>query len=85
MPYYHLAVVTPQGRSYDGDVIHALVPGETGFVGVLANHAPFVTSSAGGRLEITEKEGLVKKFTVGPGFFEVMDNQAVLLTQSFKA
>ena len=84
MSSYHLKVITPQGITYQQEVLHSLVPAEDGFVGVLANHAPYVTSSPGGRLEVREKEGPEKKFKVGLGFFEVAHNQATFLTQSFQ-
>lgn len=83
--FYRLQVITPQGVPYSGEVIHSLVPGERGFVGILANHAAYVTSSAGGRLEVKEKDGAVKRFKVGAGFFEIRDNQASFLTESFDA
>jgi F-type H+-transporting ATPase subunit epsilon len=82
MASYQLQVITPQGLAYSGEVIHSLVPAETGFVGILANHAPFVTSSAGGRLEVREKNGQSKTFQVGEGFFEVAQNKAIFLTRS---
>lgn len=82
-PYYKLQVITPQGTAYTGAAIHSFVPAEDGFVGILANHAPYVTSSPGGRLEVREKDGREKKFKVGLGFFEVVKNQATFLTQSF--
>jgi len=53
-------------------------------IGVLANHAPYVTSSAGGRFEIEKRDGAEMKFEVGAGFFEVARNKATFLTQSFK-
>lgn len=84
-PHYQLKIVTPQGVQYQGEVTHTLIPAEDGFVGVLANHAPYITSSLGGRLEVREKDGLEKKFVVGTGFFEVTNNQATFLTQSFNA
>ena len=83
MPYYHLEVITPQGATFKGEVVHALIPAEDGFVGVLANHASYITSSPGGRLEVRERSGQEKKFRVGNGFFEIVKNQAVFLTQSF--
>ena len=82
-PIYEIKILTPQGLVYTGRVEHALVPGEDGFVGVLANHAPYVTSSSGGRLELREAGGSEKKFEVGAGFFEVAHNHAAFLTQSF--
>jgi len=82
---YQLQIVTPQGVTYSGEVIHTLVPVEDGFVGILAHHAPYVTSSGGGRLAVREKSGEEKAFKVGPGFFEAAHNRAFLLTQSFEA
>ncbi len=82
MPSYKLDVITPQGVAYSGEVQHTLVPAENGFVGVLANHAPYVTSSSGGRLEIRETDGSEKKFQVGRGFFEIAHNKATFLVQS---
>ena len=84
-PFYELQILTPQGAAFSAKVVHTLVPGEDGFVGVLANHAPYVTSSPGGRFEIREPDGTEKKFKAGPGFFEVAHNKAAFLTQSFSA
>ncbi len=80
---YSIRILTPQGPAFEGEAVHALLPAEDGFVGVLANHAPYVASSPGGRLEIREPGGAEKKFTIGPGFFEVAHNQATFLTVSF--
>ena len=82
-PFFRLKVITPQGSAYQGEIVHALVPSENGFVGVLANHAPYLTSSPGGRFEVREKSGLEKKFLAGPGFFEAARNEATFLTESF--
>jgi F-type H+-transporting ATPase subunit epsilon len=84
-PKFHLQIMTPQGITYTGDVIHTLIPAEDGYVGILANHASYVTSSPGGFLQIREREFQEKKFQVGPGFFTVSENQASFLTQSFQA
>ncbi len=81
--FYQLQIITPQGVAYTGEVVHSLVPAEDGFVGVLANHAPYITSSSGGRFEVRERSGEEKKFKVGTGFFEVAKNSASFLTQSF--
>lgn len=83
MHTYQLNIITPQGVAYSGDVVHTMIPAEDGFVGVLANHAPYVTSSPGGSLEVRESGGVEKKFKVGVGFFEVAHNKATFLTHSF--
>ncbi len=82
--YFQLKVVTPQGAAYAGTVRHARIPVENGSVGILAHHAPYVTSSAGGICTVEEQSGKQKAFVVGPGFFTVASNEAAFLTQSFQ-
>lgn len=82
---YHLKVVTPKGPALEEEVIHTLLPDERGFVGVLTDHAPFVTSSPGGKLVLRFPDGQEKNYKIGPGFFEVAHNQAVFLVKSFQA
>jgi len=82
---YSLKIITPQGIAYEGTVFHTFLPTENGFVGVLAQHAPYLVSSKGGKMAVKESVGLEKDFQVGPGFFEVNHNQAVFLTQTCQA
>ena len=77
-----MEILTPLGRSFAGEVVHALVPAEDGFVGILANHTDYVTSSPGGRFEARLSSGGNQQFKVGPGFFRMRKNQAYFLTQS---
>ena len=83
-PYYQLKIITPKGIEYEQEVVHARLPDERGFVGVLANHAPLLTSSPGGRLDVRLKDGDEKTFYIGPGFFEVVKNQAIFLVESLQ-
>ena len=79
---YSLKIITPQGTAYEGTVVHTFLPTENGFAGVLAHHAPYLTSSKGGKLVARETSDTEKSFQVGQGFFEVSHNSAVFLTQS---
>ncbi len=82
MKTYHFEILTPRGRPFSENVVHALIPAEDGFVGVLANHTPYLTSSPGGKLEVRLDSGETKPFEVGPGFFQFIKNEAFFLTQS---
>ena len=84
-PFFKLQITTPQGHEYSGDVVHARIPVSDGSVGILANHASYITAAAAGVCEVREKDGSEKSFRVGDGFFTVSHNQAVLLTQTFQA
>ena len=81
---YRLEIFTPHGRVLSEKVLHASVPAEDGFVGVLANHATYVTSSPGGNFEFRLPSGVTQKLVVGPGFFRVAKNEAFFLAQSVK-
>ena len=82
---YSLKIITPQGTAYEGTVLHTFLPTENGFVGVLAQHAPYLVSSKGGKMVVKESIGLERDFQVGPGFFEVAHDQAIFLTQTCQA
>ena len=69
----------------EADVRHARVPVDSGSVGVLANHAPYITFSVGGNLIMDDANGIQKTFLVGKGFFTVAQNKASFLTESFGA
>jgi len=82
MKTYRLEILTPLGKSFSGEVTHTLLPAEDGFVGVLARHASYVTSSPGGRLEVRLSSGQTRSFRVGRGFFHFLADAAVFLTQT---
>lgn len=84
IPFFKLQITTPQGQEYTGEVVHARIPVENGSVGILANHAPYITVSAGGLCQLKERGGQERTVKVGSGFFTVARNEALLLTQSFE-
>ena len=83
-PFFKLQITTPQGQEYAGEVVHARIPVEDGSVGVLANHAAYITVSAPGLCLLRERDGQEHSVKVGRGFFTVAKNEAMLLTQSFE-
>ncbi|MBI4550468.1 MAG: F0F1 ATP synthase subunit epsilon [Candidatus Omnitrophica bacterium] len=80
---YALKIITPDGAMYEGPVTSAVVPGEAGYFGVLANHAPLATTCAPGNLRFRDASGIEHEYRVGEGFFEVIHNRATLLTETF--
>ena len=82
MKIYQFEILTPRGRFFSGEIVHSRSPAEDGFVGVLANHASYVTSSPGGRLDVQLPSGETQVFQVGSGFFRILKNNAFFLTQS---
>ena len=85
MKTYHFEILTPRGRLFSEKVVHTSVPAEDGFVGVLAHHTAYTTSSPGGRLEVRLESGETRPFEVGPGFFQILKNEAFFLTPSVQS
>ena len=81
-PKFRIQIITPQGIAYKGEAVHSLIPSEDGYVGILANHAAYVTTSAGGMVRVDETDDIHKEFKIGPGFFTVSGNGAILLTRA---
>lgn len=63
-----------------------IAPGEIGYLGILANHAPLVTTLVAGKISIKDDAG---KTTVlhskGGGLLEVLKNKAILLLDSVES
>ncbi|MDD5130673.1 MAG: F0F1 ATP synthase subunit epsilon [Candidatus Omnitrophica bacterium] len=65
---------------YEGRAVSLVVPAESGFLGVLADHAPIAAKLSSGKITIRTPEGKVNLVDSFPGgFLEVARNQATLL------
>jgi F-type H+-transporting ATPase subunit epsilon len=77
---FQLNIITPDKTVYKGEVSSLIAPGELGYLGVLANHAPLITNLVAGKIIFRESSG---KRTVmqskAKGFLEVLKNNATLL------
>jgi len=77
---FHTTILTRDGTVYDGEAASLVAPGETGYLGVLADHAPLVTSLAPGKVILRDDSGRVTAFkSTGKGFLEVLKNEALIL------
>jgi F-type H+-transporting ATPase subunit epsilon len=78
---FHLTVVTPQRVVFEGAVQAIVAPGGDGHLGILARHAPLITTIAPGLLSITLPQGYMQ-LRVGAGFLDVLQNEATLLSDT---
>ena len=77
---FHLTILSSDKRIYDGEVQSLVAPGEIGYFGVLANHAPFITSLVPGYITMHDPSGNLISFdSASGGYFEVNNNKAILL------
>nr|WP_321466494.1 F0F1 ATP synthase subunit epsilon [uncultured Desulfobulbus sp.] len=81
MAQIQLEVVTPSGAVVSEEVDIVTAPGVGGEFGVLANHAPFLSTIKTGTLSF-KKDRAAKFLMVTGGFTEVSNNKITFLVES---
>ena len=79
MADFKLSIVTPEKVQFEGSIKSLTVPGTDGYIGILANHAPLITSLRPGKIEFRDAEDTVQVLAVSGGFVEVSANMATIL------
>lgn len=75
-----LRVLTREGLAVEDEAVSVVAPGELGYLGILRNHAPLVTTLGRGRLRWRRPDGASKSLQVDSGFLEVVQNHVTVLT-----
>lgn len=78
MSQLQLAIVTPEGKTFEGPIDSVVAPGTLGLFGVFPGHAPMISSLEIGTVAV-RAEFQEKLFVVEGGFLEVHENQVVIL------
>jgi F-type H+-transporting ATPase subunit epsilon len=77
---FDVSLVTPEGAAFEGEAEMLVVPGAAGEIGVLARHAPLVAMlNAGSTRVYLRRDGEIREFATGPGFFKVEQDRALAL------
>ena len=86
MADFHFELVTPERLVRSDDVYMVVVPGTEGDFGVMAGHAPVMTTLKDAELKIYKSAGAQpESISVSGGFAEVGDNGLTVLAQSVGA
>ena len=81
---FQLEILTPAKQLFKGGVSSLTAPGALGSLGILANHAPLVTTLTPGKVVYRDAQGRpVTLQSTGAGLLEVGHNSATLLADSF--
>jgi F-type H+-transporting ATPase subunit epsilon len=65
---------------FDGDADGVVAPAFDGEVGILPNHAPFMTLLGQGTLTVRRADA-VRRFTIRGGFLQVVDNRVRVVAE----
>ena len=81
-PAFTLRLLSPDGTAEEHDTVAVVAPGEMGYLGILAHHAPLVTTLTHGRLVCHQPDGQTRQWTLSGGLLEVRDNVVTVLTSA---
>ena len=79
---FKLAVVTPERIIYEENVVSIIAPGEVGYLGIMSNHAPIITSLKPGKLSVKDDSGKEINLAISGGFLENSNNVCTVLADS---
>lgn len=82
----HFELVTPEKLVRSEDVHMVVVPGAEGEFGVLAGHAPFMSTIRDGAVKVYKTDGAApEEIQVRGGFAEVSENGLTVLAEHVEA
>ncbi|HEV8453355.1 MAG TPA: ATP synthase F1 subunit epsilon [Gemmatimonadales bacterium] len=75
-----VTVISPEASMFDGEADAVVAPAFDGQVGILPNHAPFMTLLGEGTLTV-RRAGTASRFFIRGGFLQVVDNRVRVVTE----
>lgn len=82
----HFELVTPDRQVMSGDVYMVVVPGTEGESGIMAGHAPYMTTLKDGEVALYRNAGAQpERIAVTGGFAEVSEKGLTVLAESAAA
>jgi F-type H+-transporting ATPase subunit epsilon len=81
METFQLEFITPESKYFSGAVAMVEVPGMMGDFGVLAGHAPFISTIRPGVVSVHVTEGETNKIFVAGGIAEVNPSTCTILAE----
>ncbi len=79
----HFELVTPDKMVTSGDVYMAVIPGTEGEAGIMAGHAPYMTTLKNGEIAVYRSQGAQpERIPVSGGFAEVSEKGLTVLAES---
>lgn len=78
---FQLEVVTPEKVVYSDQVESVIMPGWSGYMGVMVNHTPYITGIQTGTVTV-KKEGTEEKLAVTKGFVMIQPDRTILLVDT---
>ncbi len=81
-PAFVTKIVTRNEELFADEVVSVVAPGQQGYFGVKANHAPLMAALGIGELRITTPDNQTRYFAIAGGVAKVQDNVLVVLADT---
>jgi F-type H+-transporting ATPase subunit epsilon len=75
-----LEIISPDKMLFQGEVDSLQLPGTSGSLGILNNHAPIIATLKAGVVKV-QQNGSEKEFEVAGGVVEVIKNKVIVLSE----
>jgi F-type H+-transporting ATPase subunit epsilon len=79
---FQLDIVTPERSLLSAPVISLVAPGVEGQFGIMVHHTPFIAALRSGVIKIRDQNSQEFLLATSGGFFEIAQNQAVILADT---
>ena len=76
-----VTVISPEASMFDGEADAVVAPAFDGEVGILPNHAPFMTLLGRGHAHGAARGTACSRFAVRGGFLQVVDNRVRVVAE----
>jgi F-type H+-transporting ATPase subunit epsilon len=77
---FKLNIYTPEKTIFDTQASSLCLPEESGYLGVLAHHAPLISTLMPGKITFKDIEGnLNTVHSASKGVFEIVNNRVIIL------
>ena len=82
MPTFRLEIVTPDRVVLDAPVRSVRLPGSKGSFGILANHAPLISSLETGPIKVEHDNGDIEFIAASGGFADVQPDRVTVVADT---
>ena len=76
-----LEILTPDKKVFEGEATSVTLPGTLGFLEILNNHAPIISTLNDGKLTIRSNSGKDEVFLIQGGVVEALNNKVTVLAE----
>lgn len=79
---FQIGIYSSDKTIYEGEAVSLVAPSESGYLGILAFHAPLAAKLKPGMITFKDSTGLTKAIeTKQTGYLEVLQNKATILLE----